>query len=407
MSPPPSHVHMLSMHTSPIARPGSGDAGGMNVYVSQLARRLAGDGVPVTLHALRRLRSEPVHLRLADGLDIHHHEVAGALGAPKEELPAHVDAFTRAVLAAAEPGPGQLVHAHYWLSGLAGLDIAAALDAPLVSCLHTSALVKNLRAAPGQPLEGAERIAGERRVVTGSQALVVNTSTEAGQMADLYGADPDRLRVIAPGVDPGLHHPPRPDLRDAPGPARPMEILMAARLQPLKGPDLLISAVAELAGRGVAVHATITGDGPAGYMSWLRRLTARLAVADRIAFVPAMPPGDLAERMRRADVVAVPSASETYGLVALEAQACATPVVASRADGLTSAVADGRTGVLVASRTPEAWADTLAALAADPTRRRTLGRAGAVRAGRHTWSVVAERTARLYADLLSAPARRG
>ncbi|MEA5155088.1 glycosyltransferase [Raineyella sp.] len=401
----PRHVHMLSMHTSPLAQPGVGDAGGMNVYVAHLAAMLADCGIPVTLWAARLEGGQPLHRWLGPRLDVRHVPLPGVVQIEKNDLRHHVGAFAAAVAAAvadgAGEGPGQVVHAHYWLSGLAGVEVADRLGVPLVTSLHTSALVKNLRASVGETPEPDFRVAAERCVVAASDALVVNTPTEARQMHELYGAPVDRLHVITPGIDPAVHHPPSPDLRDIPPTVdTPVEILMAARLQPLKGPELLIEAVRLLAPDRLPVHATIIGDGSAGYLARLRDLVARNGLEPMVSFAPALPGPALADRMRAADIVVVPSSSETFGLVALEAQACGTPVVASRIDGLTDAVRDGRTGLLIADRTPRAWADALRALILNPARRRALGRAGAERAAGMTWAVTAERVAAVYGSAL-------
>lgn len=404
MSAPPQHVHMLSMHTSPLTRPGVGDAGGMNVYVAHLSRQLAESGIPVTIWTTRRSPEEAERVEVADGLDVRHVTLPGARPGTvdKNALRHHVNDFAAAVLHGASARCRQLVHAHYWLSGMAGLRIATALDAPLVTGLHTSALVKNLRAAAGEHPEPDFRVAGERAVVGASDALVVNTSTEAGQMMGLYGARAERLHVITPGIDPAVQHPPLPDPRDDPADQdRPVEVLMAARLQPLKGPGLLVEAIRLLVAEGLPVHATIVGNGDPDYLGRLRSLVNQYGLERHVTFCHALSAEQLADRMRAADIVAVPSSSETFGLVALEAQACATPVVASRIDGLTAAVLDGQTGLLVGQRTPAAWADALRRLVLDPDLRRRLGRAAAVRAGTMTWADTAARTAALYCHLLA------
>ena len=401
----PQHVHMLSMHTSPLAQPGVGDAGGMNVYVAHLSRELVARGIPVTIWTARRTGADPDHVVVSEGLDVRHVPLGGtAVGAlGKNDLRHHVEAFAAAVVGAAGTGAGQLVHAHYWLSGIAGLKVAEGLAAPLVTSLHTSAHVKNMRAAAGEDPEPDFRVMGEQQIVDGSDALVVNTATEAGQMVDLYGARPERLHVITPGIDPTVHHPPRPDPRDVRplDPATPVEVLMAARLQPLKGPGLLVEAIRRLVAEGLPVHATVIGNGDPDYLGRLRSLVSQYGLESRITFVHALPAALLADRMRAADIVAVPSSSETYGLVALEAQACGTPVVASRIDGLAEAVRHGSTGLLVDERTPAAWAEALRTLVLDQGLRRSLGSAAAVRAGAMTWSATADRTAEVYAHVLS------
>lgn len=411
------HVHMLSMHTSPLARPGVGDAGGMNVYVAHLSRELVARGIRVTVWTARRTAADLEHVVVAEGLEVRHVQlpgtIVGTLG--KNDLRHHVDAFADAVVhevGAVGAAHDHLVHAHYWLSGIAGLQVAEGLSAPLVTTLHTSAHVKNLRASAGEDPEPDFRVEGEHRVVEGSDALVVNTPTEADQMVALYGARPESLHVITPGIDPAVHHPPADDPRDASRDAGaraaevPVEVLMAARLQPLKGPGLLVHAIRRLVADGLPVHATIIGNGDPDYLGRLRSLVGQYGLESHVTFVHALPATELADRMRGADLVAVPSSSETFGLVALEAQACGTPVVASRIDGLTEAIRDGETGLLVPERTPEAWAQALGSLVRDPALRRRLGRAAAVRAGRMTWAATAAWTAEVYAHVLAThPAR--
>lgn len=400
--PRPQHVHMLSMHTSPLAQPGVGDAGGMNVYVAHLSRELAELGVPVTMWAARRDPEDPDRVVVADGLDVRHVTLPAGPdgGVGKNDLRHHVDAFADAVSRVAGNAPGQLVHAHYWLSGVAGLRVAGLLGVPLVSTLHTAALVKNLRAAVGEDPEPDYRIAGEQQVVEGSDALVVNTVTEGRQMVDLYGARASHLHVITPGIDPTVHHPPHPDPRDGMSTEGPVEVLMAARLQPLKGPGLLIEAIHILVADHVRLHLTIVGSGDPDYLRWLHWLVDRHGLASEVTFRPALPAPALAAQMRSADILAVPSSSETFGLVALEEQACATPVLASRIDGLTGAVQNGFTGILVPERTPQAWAAALRTLIEDPALRRRLGRAAADRAGGMTWASTAAQTVEVYSDLL-------
>lgn len=423
------HVHMVSVHTSPLDQPGVGDAGGMNVYVLQLASELAAAGTPVTLWSTRLSARHPAYRCLAPGLDIHHLDLAGAASATKNDLRHLTDDFAAAMAARIDPEAPAILHAHYWISGLAAMAVPGGL--PLVTSLHTAALVKNLRAAPDEPREPEFRVRAERRVLAASDAIIANTATEARQLARLYNAPRQRLHVIPPGVDPQVFRPDRDNVRSrtvpaAKGPAgeesagvdpAPVRIVMAARLQPLKGPELLIDAAALLQSdprHAGGFRVEIIGDGDPGYLARLRQQVAEADLGGVVEFVAPMPAVELAEVLRGADIVAVPSSSETFGLVALEAQACGTAVVASRVDGLEAAVADGCTGILVAQRTPQAWARALGALVQDPRRRRELGRNGARRAASLSWEAAARRTVELYRELmagsasaLSARARRG
>ncbi|WP_051215230.1 glycosyltransferase [Granulicoccus phenolivorans] len=391
----------MSLHTSPLDLPGRGDAGGMNVYVAQLARQLVAQGEQVIMYALRRRSDQAAVVDLPDGSRVHHLDL-GAIGRAKEDLPAYVDAFAAACgdLVAADPSPG-ILHAHYWLSAVAGRQIAARTGLRLVTCLHTTARAKNERRGPGDVIEPESRARAEQAVIAETDALVVNTVAEGEQLTRLYAADPARIAVIAPGIDPEIHHPPSPDPRDMVA-RDPMRVLLAGRLQSLKGPQVLIAALALLRDSGRDVVARIIGDGAPEFVAGLRAQIAAAALTDRVELLPSRPAAALAEQMRAADVVAVPSSSETFGLVALEAQGCATPVVATRVDGLEVAVRDGRTGLLVDSRDPAAWAAALGALADDPARRRTLGRAGAAYAAGHSWARVAREHRALYARLTRA-----
>lgn len=401
-------IHLVTLHTSPLDRPGVGDAGGMNVYVAQLARQLVAQGEQVEMYAVRRRPDQAELVELADGSRVHHLDV-GAIGRAKEELPAFVDAFAAACgdLVAADPDPRAILHAHYWLSAAAGVQIAERTGLRLVTCLHTTARAKNERRGPGDVTEPESRAEAELAVIADTDALVVNTAAEGAQLSRLYAADPTRINVIAPGIDPTIHHPPSPDPRDMVA-RTPMRILLAGRLQPLKGPQVLIEALALLRDAGRDVAARIVGDGAPDFLAELRARVAELGLADRVEFIPSLPAAELAEQMRTADVVAVPSSSETFGLVALEAQGCATPVVATRADGLEVAVRDGRTGLLVDTRDPSDWAEVLGTLVDDPARRRMLGRAAASYAAEHSWARVARDHRALYARLTGLnPALRG
>ncbi|MCJ8505709.1 glycosyltransferase [Kocuria flava] len=401
MPEPADPVLMISLHTSPLAQPGTGDAGGMNVYVRHLARELVAAGQPVDLAVLDRSPGAPRGPRtttteVAPGLRLHEVAVPGGAGAAKEQLPPLVPAFA-AALAAALPEAPRAVHAHYWLSGEAGLRIAEAAGVPLVLGLHTTARAKNLRAAADEPPEPAARADAEERLIARAEATVVNTRAEAEQLVALYGADPRRLAVVAPGVDLAVFRPGPAAERPAP-PDRALRVLFAGRLQPLKGPQVLVEALGALRQdpSAPAVELELAGVGDPAFAAALRERVRSLGLAGAVRFCGALPEAGLAQRMRRADVVAVPSSSETFGLVALEAQACGTPVLATDVDGLRTAVLDGVTGRLVPDRSPEAWAHALADLAARPAALERLGQAAARRARGFSWAATARATAEVY-----------
>ena len=407
----PPRVLLVSMHTSPVDQPGSGDAGGMNVYVLHLARSLCERGWAVDMATLDRdpSHSAGVTVRpVANGLRLLSVAVPGAASAPKEQLPAFALDFGRGLAAFydADATP-VLVHAHYWLSGVAARELCEALRIPLLLTLHTSAAVKNLRAGPGENPEPVSRERAEQELVAGSCTLVVNTPAEADHMAELYGACRDRIRVIPPGVDPEIFYPAAQDAYTG-RPARaadesdtaedsaaatvpPFTVLCAARMQPLKGPQILIAAAGLLRQThpDYPVRLILAGVGSSQFLDELHRLVDQYGISDAVEFQGSMPARELAELMRSVDAVAVPSSSETFGLVALEAQACGTPVLATDVDGLRFAVEANRTGWLVPGRSPELWADALYRAASNPESWRSMSRAAAERARQLTWAHVA------------------
>ncbi|WP_320414960.1 glycosyltransferase [Kocuria sp. cx-116] len=394
----PPRVLLVSMHTSPVDQPGSGDAGGMNVYVLHLARSLSRRGWAVDMATLDRDPSHPAGVsvnQLPDGPRLLAVAVPGAATAPKQRLPAFALAFGRALAAFYhDDAVPLLVHAHYWLSAVASREIRAQLNIPLMLTLHTSAAVKNLRAGPGENPEPVARERAEQEVVATSCTLVVNTPAEADHMVELYGAPRERIRVIPPGVDPAVFY---PVVKTAPHPHRaaqsdrvgapPFTVLCAGRMQPLKGPQVLVAALGLLRRTHPesAVHLILAGAGSPEFLAELHRLTQDHGVADAVQFRGSMPAAELAELMRSADAVAMPSSSETFGLVALEAQACGTPVLATNVDGLRYAVQDHRTGWLVPGRTPQLWAEALYRAASNPEHWRAMSRAAAERARELTW----------------------
>lgn len=398
---------MVSMHTSPVDQPGSGDAGGMNVYVLHLARSLTRRGWLVDLATLERdPDSEGVAVTpLEPGLRLLSVAVPGAALAPKEQLPDFTSGFGAALQAFYDDAAPDLVHAHYWLSGVAARELCSATDIPLVLTLHTTAAVKNLRAGEGENPEPRHREDAERELIRDACVTVVNTPAEAEQMAELYGADPNRLRVIPPGVDPAVFHP-LPDETSA-RPDGPFTVLCAGRLQPLKGPQILVEALGLLRDHrsGTEIRLILAGTGAPEFLDSLHHRVETLGIEDAVEFHGSMPSPELADLMRRADAVAMPSSSETFGLVALEAQACGTAVLATDVDGLRLAVTDGETGRLVPGRTPELWARALERAASNPQQWRAMGATAAERTRNVTWDAVAHRHATIYTRCTTQPVR--
>ncbi len=413
---------MLSVHTSPLDPPGAGDAGGMNVYVAELARHLAGAGALVDVWTRSDEPGEPIPLPGSHArARVMPVPVAGPASAAKEDLPARLPETAAAILARVgrvEPGrpPYDVLHGHYWLSGEVGLTLGAAWHVPVVQTMHTLAVAKD---AAGGAREPGVRLAGERRVVGGSAALVCSTPDEAATLTRDYGAEPARVHVVPPGVDTGLFAP-----GDEPGrradrgglglPERGHVVLFVGRLQAHKGPDLLLEAVAAAVADRRDLRSSLTvavlggpsgpGDAEDPAMD-LDALAARLGIADVVLRRGPVPREELPRWYRAADLVVVPSRHESFGLVALEAQACGTPVLATRAGGLPAAVADGVTGVLVAGRDPRRWAAELVRLLDDPAERARLGAGARRHAERFSWRATADATAAVYERVLAAADR--
>ncbi|WP_345741937.1 D-inositol-3-phosphate glycosyltransferase [Serinicoccus marinus] len=364
-------VAMVSLHTSPLLRPGTGDAGGLNVYVVETAAELARRGVEVDIFTRATDADQARSVELEPGLPVSvHHVPAGPLeGVPKEVLPGHVcefaDDLSRHVAGLAE-GHYDVIHAHYWLSGQAGGLTSRRFDVPLVQTMHTLARVKNRALAAGDLPEPQARIDGEVELVDRADALVANTPDEARDLVELYAAAPAAVHVVPPGVDLDTFHPgDRQTARQAVGlPAEAEVLLFVGRIQPLKGPDVLVRAAGELVRRDAArrdrlVVAFLGGLSGSGLArpDGLRQVAREEGVDDLLHLGPPVSREELATWMRAADVVAVPSHHESFGLVAVEALACGTPVVVARVGGLPLAVGD--VGVLVDGHDPGDWADAL------------------------------------------------
>ncbi|MGB5794572.1 MAG: D-inositol-3-phosphate glycosyltransferase, partial [Mycolicibacter algericus] len=360
-------VAVLSVHTSPLAQPGTGDAGGMNVYVLQSALHLARRGVDVEVFTRATSSADPPVAHVAPGVLVRN-VVAGPFeGLDKNDLPTQLCAFAAGVLraeAAHEPGYYDVVHSHYWLSGQVGWLAADRWAVPLVHTAHTLAGVKNAALAAGDSPEPPMRSVGEQQVVDEADRLIVNTEDEADQLVALHGADPAGIDVAHPGVDLEVFRPgDKRQARAALGlsPDEPI-VAFVGRIQPLKAPDILLRAAAELPGVRVVVAGGPSGSSGLAAPGGLVRLAADLGISDRVTFLPPQSRGNLAALFRAADLVAVPSYSESFGLVALEAQACGTPVVAAAVGGLPVAVRDGVTGTLVAGHGIEAWSSAIGGL---------------------------------------------
>ncbi|WP_231329719.1 D-inositol-3-phosphate glycosyltransferase [Actinomadura graeca] len=426
-----NRVATVSVHTSPLDQPGTGDAGGMNVYIVEVARRLAARGIEVDIFTRATSRALPPVAELAPGVLVRHVVSGPFEELDKGELPRHLCGFTSGVLraeAAHEPGHYDVLHTHYWLSGQAGWAAKRRWGVPLVHSMHTMAKVKNSALADGDKPEPDERVLGEEQVVASADQLVANTAEEARDLIGLYGADPARVATASPGVDLSRFRPESPLLARSTGllphrtgPARrrlglPREayvLLFVGRIQPLKAPDVLLRAAARMIADdpslGSRLVVAVVG-GPSGSgrcrPEGLQALAAELGIADVVRFEPPSPQPVLADWYRAADVTVVPSHSESFGLVAVESQACGTPVVAARVGGLRTAVADGESGMLVPGHDPAAYAAVLRRLHAEPGLHARLARGAVRHAQGFGWDATVDRLVEVYTGAMSLPAAR-
>ena len=402
-------VAVLSVHSSPLDPPGVGDSGGMNVTIRALAGELARAGIASDLYTRAASPDLPPVGEVEPGVRVLHLPAGPPEPVPKQSLPRYLCAFLCSLLRAGERyGPYDVLHSHYWVSGWVARLARERWDSPVVHSFHTLGRVKNLSLADGDQPEPPTRLAGEERVAATADCLLAPTPAEARQLVELYGASPAKVRIVPHGVDRGRFHPgDRAAARAALGVARPHVLAFVGRLQPLKAPDLAVLALAELSRRRPDLDAELlvvggaSGNG-AGEPARLHQLAGQLGVADRVRFLAPQPHDRLATIYRAADVVLMPSWSESFGLVALEAQACGTPVVAAGVGGLVHAVGDGTTGLLLPGRDPEAWAATVAGLLSSPRRLAAMGVAAARFAGAHGWDRTATRLLGIYADLVQA-----
>jgi D-inositol-3-phosphate glycosyltransferase len=392
----------------------------MNVYVRELTTALARAGVECDVYTRAWSARLPATVTVEPGFRVHHVPAGPLAAVAKEQLPAMVDEFTENVRSLMVSGVGvdpafhqetgyDALHANYWLSGLAGHRLKHELDLPLVSTFHTLARVK-AEASPEEVSsdEPHRRAEAEAAIMRCSEVVLASCTVEASQLAELYDSDPGRIRVVAPGVDQAFFAPGhRPQARRALGlPADVPLLLFVGRIQPLKGADVAVQTLAALR-RYPDAHLVIVGgpSGPRGdeHLTHVEEIVRRQGVADRVHLVAPQPHELLSTYYRAADVCVVPSRSESFGLVALEAAACGTPVVAAAVGGLTTLVDHGRTGYLVEDPTPTAFATAVARVLADPILAERLATAAVVRARRYTWSEAATLLRATYEELTAEP----
>jgi D-inositol-3-phosphate glycosyltransferase len=416
----PRRIATISLHTSPLDQPGTGDAGGLNVYVVEVAKRLAERNIEVEIFTRAVCRDTPPMVELVPGVLVRN-VIAGPFEElDKNELPAQICPFTFGVLrteADYAPGRYDLLHAHYWLSGQVAVAVAERWGVPLVQSMHTLGRVKNLALADGDCAEPDVRIRGELEVVTAADRLVANTAEEAHQLTGLYGADPSQVFTVSPGADLSLFSP-RPGtaaLRRRLGLAPDAFVLLfAGRVQPLKGPDIVLRAAASMLAEGLLPEqvaerlVVVFVGGPSGSEvgapGRLATLAGQIGIADHVRLEPPCPQSELADWYRAASLVMVPSHSESFGLVALEAQACGTPVVAAAVGGLRTAVRDGFSGVLVEGHDPLDYARVVARLATSPAWLASLSRGAVAHASGFGWDATADGLVDVYTGAMNEAA---
>lgn len=404
-------VAFISLHTSPTASLGRSANGGLNVYVRELCAALAERGIASDVFTRSTSSPAPTVERLGR-LSRVVYLPAGPPEASKYELFEHVGAFAEAVAgwSEAEGVAYDAIHSHYWLSGAAACSLRPVLRAPWVHTAHTLALTKNRLLAPGAVPEPELRVRVEGELARSADLLVVSTEAEAADLVGHYGVRRDRIEVIAPGVDPALFSPGSKSAARAKlgYPSKARLLLFVGRLERLKGVEVALRAL-PLASRVPDLHFAILGedsrDAGESEMARLRALAEELGVTSRVQFRGSVPQAELRDHYRAADLCVMPSYSESFGLVGLEAQACGCPVMAADVAGLASVVRNGVTGRLLGSHEPADWAAGIEEVLLDPRTAEQLGRRGAMLAQRFTWGRTADRLSAALEDLVGSQAR--
>jgi D-inositol-3-phosphate glycosyltransferase len=403
-----SKIATLMVHTSPLDQAGMGDAGGMNVYVVETAKKMAQAGVSVDIFTRANHPNLPDTVEIAEGVNVKHLVAGPFEGLSKEELPSQLGALTSAFMNYQKQLPKDyysLLHSHYWISGQLGWVVSEATGIPLIHTMHTTAKVKNLNLAQGEQPEPHTRAIGEEQVVKASTALIANTDAEAASLVSLYDACPDNVFVVAPGVDLESFSP-----ADGKAAARvrldiaPDAIMLTfvGRIQPHKGPDVLLRAAAEMVTHSPHLRAKLAvvimggTSGSINELEKIKSLAKFLKIEDITHFVNPVSRKVLPDWYRASDLVCVPSYSESFGLVALEAQACGTPVVATAIGGLRTAVSDGISGSLVDGHDPKAWSAVISRLIMEPQRRLLLSMGAIEHASHFGWENTARKTLDVY-----------
>jgi D-inositol-3-phosphate glycosyltransferase len=409
-------IAMLSYHTCPIATLGGKDTGGMNVYVREVTRQLGRMGIHVDVYTRSQDEHVPHVLHdLGHGNRVVHVRAGPEVPLPKPELATYIPEFVAGIREFSEcKGISyDLIHSHYWMSGIAALDLKTTWDVPIVHMFHTLVLMKNRVAQSTDELEGEYRLRGEKQVLAEVDRIIAATPAELAQLQWLYHADVQRIVIVPPGVDLSYFYPiPLDEAREFIGvPPCDSMLLFVGRIEPLKGLDVLIEAIAMMRDRGVFDNcpyciAVIGGDPDANpeamsdEMTRLHELREKYGLDGLIALLGARSQDTLPYYYSAAEAVVVPSHYESFGMVALEAMACGTPVVASEVGGLAFLVQDGVTGYTVPVDEPQALADRLTKLISDPKLRERMGEQAVIAARTYDWDHIVAKLIGVYHELL-------
>jgi D-inositol-3-phosphate glycosyltransferase len=390
------------MHTSPLAQPGAGDGGGMNVYVRALASALARAGVACDVYTRAEHADQAEVVEVEPGFRVVHVTAGARAPLPRCELLGLVDTFVDEATRLLDAGPAvEVLHANYWLSGAVAHRLKHLRDLPMVATFHTLARVK---ADAGVDDDPDQRARTEHDVIACADLMLASTDAERDQLETLYGAVAERVEIVPPGVDHAVFFPADAAIaKRRLGLESRRTLLFAGRIQPLKGVGMAVRCLAELDDPDTTLMVVGGPSGPDGdeELARVRQLACDLGVAANVRFVAPQPHDQLADFYRAADVCIVPSRAESFGLVALEAAACGTPVVAASVGGLRSLVDDGSTGFLVEGRDPAAYAAPVATLLDNPELAAEIGATASAHSRRYSWSTTAARLRRLYGDLVA------
>lgn len=399
-------VAFLAVHSCPLQQPGSGWAGGMNVYIDELARALAREDIQVDVFTRRHSRDVPATVVVEKGFVLHHVDAGPARDMDPQRTIRYIRAFAQEVTDQIDFLPElRLVHSHYWLSGWAGLTVKAKTGLPHVHSFHSLGRIKDRHRRANTTPEALTRLAAEQDVIDGIDRIITSTDTEKSDLVSHYNIDPQIVCVAAPGVDhdlftPGLQNAARIRLGwpDVP------TVLFVGRIQPAKGTDVAVEAFRHIAkkidGSRLVIVGAPSGPDGVGEFDALQKRAKSLNLSDRITFAEPVPHREMPDVYRASDVVMIPSRSESFGLVAAEAQASGLPVVAARVGGLSDVVGERSGGVLVDGWGSTEWSTAVIEILENEQRARELRRLGPLWAERYSWETSVERIADIYRDML-------